>query len=53
MKLQLAIDLLSVPDALSLLHKVAPYVDVIELGTPLIKQEGSRQLIQKNWCSQT
>jgi len=40
MKLQLAIDLLSVPDALSLLHKVAPYVDVIELGTPLIKQEG-------------
>ena len=40
MKLQLAIDLLSVPDALALLHKVAPYVDVIELGTPLIKQEG-------------
>lgn len=40
MKLQLAIDLLSIPDALALLHKVAPYVDVIELGTPLIKQEG-------------
>lgn len=40
MKLQVAIDLLSIPDALALLHKVAPYVDVIELGTPLIKKEG-------------
>ena len=40
MKLQVAIDLLSTCDALTLLHKVGPYVDVIELGTPLIKQEG-------------
>ena len=40
MKLQVAIDLLSTADALKLLHKVAPYVDVIELGTPLIKQQG-------------
>ena len=40
MKLQVAIDLLSTADALSLLNKVAEYVDVIELGTPLIKQQG-------------
>ncbi len=40
MKLQVAIDLLSTPDALGLLHKVAEFVDVIELGTPLIKKEG-------------
>jgi 3-hexulose-6-phosphate synthase len=40
MKLQVAIDLLSTCDALSLLHKVGPYVDIIELGTPLVKQEG-------------
>ncbi len=40
MKLQVAMDLLSVDDALALLSKVAEYVDVIELGTPLIKQEG-------------
>ncbi len=40
MKLQVAMDLLSVEDALTLLGKVADYVDVIELGTPLIKQEG-------------
>lgn len=40
MKLQVALDLLSTADALKLLQKVAPYVDVIELGTPLIKQQG-------------
>jgi 3-hexulose-6-phosphate synthase len=40
MKLQVAIDLLSTADALKLLQKVAPFVDVIELGTPLIKQQG-------------
>lgn len=46
MKLQVAIDLLSTCDALTLLHKVGPYVDVIELGTPLIKQEG----LSSPWC---
>ncbi|MGI4755839.1 MAG: 3-hexulose-6-phosphate synthase [Janthinobacterium lividum] len=40
MKLQVAIDLLSTQDALNLLEKVADSVDIIELGTPLIKQEG-------------
>jgi 3-hexulose-6-phosphate synthase len=40
MKLQVAIDLLSTADALTLLNKVADQVDVIELGTPLIKQQG-------------
>ena len=40
MKLQVAIDLLSTQDALDLLAKVADSVDIIELGTPLIKQEG-------------
>lgn len=39
-KLQVAIDLLSTEAALELAAKVAPYVDIIELGTPLIKQEG-------------
>jgi len=40
MKLQVAIDLLSTADALALLNKVAEHVDIIELGTPLIKQQG-------------
>lgn len=40
MKLQVAIDLLTTEDALELAGKVAEYVDIIELGTPLIKAEG-------------
>ena len=39
-KLQVAIDLLTTKAALELAAKVAPYVDIIELGTPLIKAEG-------------
>ena len=40
-KLQVAIDLLTTEAALELAGKVAPYVDIIELGTPLIKNMGS------------
>ncbi|GGC75478.1 hypothetical protein GCM10011387_31490 [Pedobacter quisquiliarum] len=40
-KLQVAIDLLTTDEALALAAKVAPYVDIIELGTPLIKNMGS------------
>jgi 3-hexulose-6-phosphate synthase len=40
MKLQVAMDLLTVEDALELAGKVAEYVDIIELGTPLIKSAG-------------
>ncbi|WP_163707709.1 3-hexulose-6-phosphate synthase [Mangrovibacterium lignilyticum] len=41
-KLQVAIDLLNTEDAIALATKVAPYIDIIELGTPLIKSEGLR-----------
>ncbi len=40
MKLQVAIDLLTTEAALELAGKVAEYVDIIELGTPLVKAEG-------------
>jgi len=40
-KLQVAIDLLTTDEALALAAKVAPYVDIIELGTPLIKNMGT------------
>ena len=40
MKIQVAIDLLSLEQAMNLLEDVAPYIDIIEAGTPLIKQEG-------------
>ena len=39
-KLQVAIDLLTTEDALALVAKIAPYIDIIELGTPLIKNAG-------------
>lgn len=40
MKLQVAMDLLTVEHALLLAGQVAEYVDIIELGTPLIKAAG-------------
>ncbi|RNL60990.1 orotidine 5'-phosphate decarboxylase / HUMPS family protein, partial [Arthrobacter oryzae] len=40
MKLQVAMDVLTVEDALELAAKVAEFVDIIELGTPLIKAAG-------------
>src|SRR6201998_3727444 len=40
MKLQVAIDRLATADSLTLLKKVAEHMEVIELGTPLIKQQG-------------
>ena len=40
MQLQFAMDTLTTESALDLAAKAAPYVDIIELGTPLIKSEG-------------
>lgn len=40
MQLQFAMDTLTTEAALDLAGKAAPYVDVIELGTPLIKSAG-------------
>ncbi|WP_203579166.1 3-hexulose-6-phosphate synthase [Microbacterium hibisci] len=40
MKLQFAIDTLTTEHALALAAQAAPHVDILELGTPLIKSEG-------------
>ncbi|GAA4756180.1 3-hexulose-6-phosphate synthase [Actinomycetospora chibensis] len=40
MKLQVALDVATLGDALTLARQVADYVDILELGTPLIKSEG-------------
>lgn len=40
MRLQFAMDTLTTESALDLAAKAAPYVDILELGTPLIKSEG-------------
>ncbi|WP_334136719.1 orotidine 5'-phosphate decarboxylase / HUMPS family protein, partial [Muricomes intestini] len=40
MKLQLALDDLALDDALELTEKVQDYIDIIEIGTPFVYQEG-------------
>jgi 3-hexulose-6-phosphate synthase/6-phospho-3-hexuloisomerase len=42
--IQVALDVLSLDDALNIASLVSPYVDVIEAGTPLIKSEGIRSV---------
>jgi 3-hexulose-6-phosphate synthase len=39
-RLQVALDYENLDDALKVAEKVAPYVDIMEVGTPLIKAEG-------------
>lgn len=40
MKLQLALDVLETARAIELIEKTEKYIDIIEIGTPLIKHEG-------------
>jgi len=40
LKLQLALDMLSTEEALKLVKETAEHIDIIEIGTPLIKHEG-------------
>ena len=41
-KIQVALDLLRIQDALNIASKAAEYIDYLEAGTPLIKAEGLR-----------
>lgn len=40
MKLQLALDTVTIPEAEALLEKVSQYVDILEVGTPLLLRDG-------------
>ena len=40
MKLQLALDDISLRDALALMEKIHEHIDIVEVGTPLIIEEG-------------
>jgi len=42
--LQIALDLLSLDEALTIASQVAPYIDILEAGTPLIKSEGIKSV---------
>ncbi|MFX0023843.1 MAG: orotidine 5'-phosphate decarboxylase / HUMPS family protein [Candidatus Hermodarchaeota archaeon] len=43
-RLQVALDVESIDDALVISKQVAPFVDIIEAGTPLIKSEGIKAI---------
>ncbi|MET1014920.1 MAG: 3-hexulose-6-phosphate synthase [Paenisporosarcina sp.] len=40
MKLQLALDLVNIPQALELIKEVEDHIDIVEIGTPVINKEG-------------
>ena len=42
MKLQIALDDKTLVDSLILAEKVREYIDIIEIGTPLVIEEGMR-----------
>jgi len=54
-KLHVAFDLFSTKDTLAMLEKVGTYVDIIELGTPLMVAEGARVVstVKERWSEKT
>lgn len=40
MKLQLALDLVDIPGAIEVVKEVGEYIDIVEIGTPVINKEG-------------
>ncbi|SMQ86668.1 3-hexulose-6-phosphate synthase [Bacillus sp. OV166] len=42
MKLQLALDLVNIPEAIKVVREVEEYIDVVEIGTPVVINEGLR-----------
>ncbi|OXM14433.1 3-hexulose-6-phosphate synthase [Paenibacillus herberti] len=42
MKLQLALDLVDIPQAKQLIKEVEAYIDIVEIGTPVVINEGLR-----------
>lgn len=42
MKLQLALDLVNIPEAIELVKEVEEHIDIVEIGTPIINIEGHK-----------
>ncbi|CAJ1314406.1 3-hexulose-6-phosphate synthase [Paenibacillus sp. PK4536] len=40
MELQLALDLVNIPEGIALVKEVAPFIDIVEIGTPIVINEG-------------
>jgi len=46
MKIQLALDFISIEEAIGLLRRIIPYVDWVEVGTPMIKKDGVKAVTE-------
>ncbi len=46
MKLQLALDLVNIPEAIEIIKEVGEYIDIVEIGTPVINKEGLRAVTE-------
>ncbi|MGF7049498.1 3-hexulose-6-phosphate synthase [Paenibacillus sp. DS2015] len=42
MELQLALDLVDIPEGIKIVAEVAEYIDIVEIGTPIVINEGLR-----------
>ncbi|MCY8404754.1 3-hexulose-6-phosphate synthase [Bacillus sonorensis] len=42
MELQLALDLVNIPEAIEVVKEVEEYIDIVEIGTPVVINEGLR-----------
>ncbi len=40
MELQLALDLVNIPEGIALVKEVEPFIDIVEIGTPIVINEG-------------
>lgn len=46
MKLQLALDLVNIPEAIEVIKEVGEHIDIVEIGTPVINREGLKAVAE-------
>src|SRR5699024_10648264 len=45
-KLQLALDLVNIPEAIEVVKEVQAFIDIVEIGTPVINKEGLKAVAE-------
>lgn len=50
MKLQLALDLVNIQGAIELVKEVEEHIDVVEIGTPVVINEGLKAVKEVKIC---
>ena len=51
MELQLALDLVNIPEAKQVVAEVAEFIDIVEIGTPVVINEGLHAVKQSKRLS--